>query len=518
MSKGKSSNTNKKNNTTQKAKKEKTINQELIEEEASYTFLRIIIALILVAIIVVLAVKSCKKDEKESENKNKKVTTTQKKVEVTTTTPHVYYDVTYPVSDTNSEVETSVLQTAISAAETVEETVDDTAPKIYGVSNNGVYDIVNITAEDDKTKEEDLVALLDGQPYNLGDEYAKNGKHKVTIIDEANNESEVTFVIAKIITTKGEYEEALRDEQIEYIAFANDINDDIEVTRDVKITSVSGVILTFGITVNENVLATLENVNVKHSNGKKILLKGDLKIDSSEVEFDSNSVVIENDESTLEVIDSNINLSEVHSNDPVAIVIAGGVKNTNVTLERSNISLGDNTSKGIVYEDENDNSNLSIVNSTITGSDDENPSIGISLSNQQNSNIEISSSEIAGFDPSINLGENVTNCNVTISDSELSGDPIVASNDESNKIINDSDSELQLLMVSEPEKEIEMLSVKEVIKKSNSLDDIKELDNVENSNTDIILEDEKEDNKEELVETKEKNEEIKEQEEIDSRE
>ena len=501
MSKGKSSNVKKKNNTTtQKAKKEKTISQELMADEANYTFLRIIIAVILIAIIVILAVKACKKDEEEPDKKDKKVTTTQKKVEVTTTTPYVYYyEKAKPVSDTKEDV-SEVVNVASTVADEKEdiEDEDDLAPSILNVDNNGVYESVNITAFDDKTSKEDLVTLIDGESYNLDTDYNKNGKHTVTVIDEAGNESEVTFIIAKIVTTKGEYEEALEDQEIEYIAFANDINDDIEVTRDVTLTSIDGVTLTFGITVKENVNAALENVDVKQSNGKKIIVKGNLKIDSSEVEFDSNAIVLENDESTLEVVDSDINLSEEHGENPIAIVIGSGVKSTDIKLERSNINLGDNTSRGIVYENENDDSSLSIVNSTITGSDEENPAVGISLSNQQNSTIEISSSEITGFDPSINLSDDVTNCEVNVKDSELSGDPSIVGNTENNQIT---------IEPAEEESEYELLSSILLFKAPTSIDEIKDLEVDDNNiiEEEIIIDDKKTDEEEE---TKEEDEEL----------
>ncbi len=484
MSKKKGSNSNTKKSNTTKIKKENIIEQELTVEDASYTFLRIIIAVILVAIIVVLSVKACKKDEKEPVKKDKKVTTTQKKVEIETTKPYVYEKKAEPINST------SVVETVIEVANTVveeEENKDVIAPVVGGVSDNMSYPAIVISATDDTTDPENLKVYIDGKEYELGKQYDKNGKHILKVVDEAGNETEIEFIIAKFVKTREEFYDALQDEENEYIAFENDIeaDEDIVISRNVKLTSKENVTLTFGMIINEGIDATLENVDIKHSNGKKIRLSGKLKIESSTVEFDSNSVVLENDESELEIENSDICLSEGHSEKSAAIVIGTGVKNTTIKVEQSNINLGDNSSSGILYEGGNDDSNLVISNSTITGSDDENPSVGISLIDQKNSNIEISSSEITGFDPSINLGENVSDCTININNSNLSGDPYIVSNDESN-VVNEIEPEEE-----NEEKEIKLLSIIDPPKKAVFSEDFNEEIEVDTQKDFVIDEEDK---------------------------
>ena len=111
--------------------------------------------------------------------------------------------------------------------------------------------------------------------------------------------------------------------------------------------------------------------------------------------------------------------------------------------------------------------------------------MGISLIDQKNSNIEISSSEITGFDPSINLGENVSDCTININNSNLSGDPYIVSNDESNVV-----NEIELEEENE-EKEIKLLSIIDPPKKAVFSEDFNEEIEVDTQKDFVIDEEDK---------------------------
>lgn len=82
--------------------------------------------------------------------------------------------------------------------------VDENPPVISGVEENVEYQSVIITATDDKTSDENLVATIDGNPYTLGTEYNVEGTHTVEVMDTSGNYASINFTIASTIIISNE--------------------------------------------------------------------------------------------------------------------------------------------------------------------------------------------------------------------------------------------------------------------------------------------------------------------------
>ena len=131
------------------------------------------------------------------------------------------YNIEYTVTDKAGHTTTATMLLVMT---------DVKKPIVFGINKDRTYAKVNVTVKDDTA----VTATIDGNPYELGTDYAVEGSHMLVVTDAAGNYTRVPFIIDSTPANVDENGNSILDKDIILVdqPFYNVIDNTMPITID----------------------------------------------------------------------------------------------------------------------------------------------------------------------------------------------------------------------------------------------------------------------------------------------